>query len=132
MKLTPSAIRLRPMIQAACLLGLLAGGASHATGVLPDTSVVIVNEEDGEGAINIKNTDGKPVASNTKVDLPKTYILPGEKLDLMVDSYDAPIAGAPAPAAKAAAVDSIDHASAHASVHAAAYAAYNAANKSHR
>lgn len=34
---------------------------AHATGILPETSVVIVEEEDGEGAINLKNTDAFPV-----------------------------------------------------------------------
>ncbi|AUX72793.1 fimbria/pilus chaperone family protein [Erwinia pyrifoliae] len=33
----------------------------NATGILPETSVVIVEEEDGEGAINLKNTDAFPV-----------------------------------------------------------------------
>lgn len=34
---------------------------SHATGVVPETSVVIVEQADGEGAINVKNTDELPV-----------------------------------------------------------------------
>lgn len=34
---------------------------SHATGMVPETSVVIIEQEDGEGAINIKNTDAFPV-----------------------------------------------------------------------
>lgn len=33
----------------------------QATGMVPETSVVIVEQEDGEGAINIKNTDAFPV-----------------------------------------------------------------------
>lgn len=33
----------------------------QATGMVPETSVVIVDEGDGEGAINIKNTDATPV-----------------------------------------------------------------------
>lgn len=33
----------------------------QATGILPETSVVIVEEEDGEGAINLKNSDTFPV-----------------------------------------------------------------------
>ncbi len=32
----------------------------HAAGMLPETSVVIVNESDGEASINVKNTDAKP------------------------------------------------------------------------
>ncbi|MGS0742724.1 fimbria/pilus chaperone family protein [Glaciimonas sp. GG7] len=31
-----------------------------ASGMLPETSVVIINEADGEGSINVKNTDPKP------------------------------------------------------------------------
>ncbi|UXO70188.1 fimbria/pilus chaperone family protein [Pantoea dispersa] len=34
---------------------------SQATGVLPDTSVVIIEEGDGEGMMNVKNTDKFPV-----------------------------------------------------------------------
>lgn len=34
---------------------------AHATGVLPDTSVVLVNEADGEKALGVKNTDENPV-----------------------------------------------------------------------
>ncbi|KGA36628.1 MULTISPECIES: fimbria/pilus chaperone family protein [Pectobacterium] len=41
-------------------LWLLATNA-HATGMLPESSVVIVEESDGEGAINLKNTDTFPV-----------------------------------------------------------------------
>lgn len=33
----------------------------NATGMVPETSVVIVEQEDGEGAINVKNTDAFPV-----------------------------------------------------------------------
>ncbi|ATZ11639.1 fimbria/pilus chaperone family protein [Erwinia amylovora] len=33
----------------------------NATGILPETSVVIVEEKEGEGAINLKNTDAFPV-----------------------------------------------------------------------
>lgn len=40
---------------------LLLSTHSQATGMVPETSVVIVEQEDGEGAINIKNTDAFPV-----------------------------------------------------------------------
>ncbi|PYY90517.1 fimbrial protein [Pseudomonas sp. TKO26] len=39
----------------------LVSAAAQATGVLPESSVVIVEESDGEGAINLKNTDAFPV-----------------------------------------------------------------------
>lgn len=35
--------------------------STQATGVLPETSIVIIEEEEGEGAINLKNTDATPV-----------------------------------------------------------------------
>ncbi|WP_213878246.1 fimbria/pilus chaperone family protein [Pseudomonas sp. dw_358] len=34
---------------------------AHATGVVPETSVVIIDQGDGEGAINVRNTDDFPV-----------------------------------------------------------------------
>lgn len=40
---------------------LLSSATGHATGMVPETSVVIVEQSDGEGAINIKNTDAFPV-----------------------------------------------------------------------
>jgi P pilus assembly chaperone PapD len=43
----------------ACLgtLALLLGGQVLADGMVPDTSVVIVNEADGEGSVSVTNTD---------------------------------------------------------------------------
>ena len=38
-------------------LALLLGGQVHADGMVPDTSVVIVNEADGEAAVSVTNTD---------------------------------------------------------------------------
>lgn len=49
------------LIKAGAAALLLASGQSFATGMVPETSVVIVEEADGEGAINIKNTDAFPV-----------------------------------------------------------------------
>lgn len=40
---------------------LFVSAHSQASGMVPETSVVIVEESDGEGAINIKNTDAFPV-----------------------------------------------------------------------
>ncbi|MGP2408155.1 fimbria/pilus chaperone family protein [Yersinia sp. 2553 StPb PI] len=40
---------------------LLSSTYSQATGMVPETSVVIVEQDDGEGAINVKNTDASPV-----------------------------------------------------------------------
>ncbi len=47
--------------------GLLAASAANATGILPETSVVIVEEADGEGSINLKNTDSYPVLLLTTI-----------------------------------------------------------------
>ncbi|KTS16024.1 fimbrial protein [Pantoea dispersa] len=40
---------------------------SHATGMLPDSSVVIIEEKDREGNLNIKNTDNFPVLLLTTI-----------------------------------------------------------------
>ncbi|EJQ0601877.1 fimbria/pilus periplasmic chaperone [Salmonella enterica] len=47
-------------------LWLLSAGA-QATGMLPESSVVIVEEGDGEGAINLQNTDSFPVLLLTEL-----------------------------------------------------------------
>lgn len=58
------------ILSAAVLLSPL---ATYATGVVPETSVVIVEQSDGEGTVSIKNTDSFPVLllttlENTKDD----------------------------------------------------------------
>lgn len=59
------------------MTSLLAAGAlslslfsslALATGMIPETSVVIVEESDGEGAINVKNSDGFPVLLMTSLE----------------------------------------------------------------
>jgi P pilus assembly chaperone PapD len=40
---------------------LLSSSCGYATGIVPETSVVIVEQSEGEGAINLKNTDTFPV-----------------------------------------------------------------------
>jgi len=40
-------------------LGCLLSARAHADGMVPDTSVVIVNEADGEASVAVTNTDGK-------------------------------------------------------------------------
>lgn len=57
---------------------LLTAGIAHATGVVPETSVVIVEQSDGEGAINIKNTDNFPVLLLTTIEY-----LPEDKSQLL-------------------------------------------------
>jgi len=40
-------------------LGWLLSTQAFADGMVPDTSVVIVNEADGEASVSVTNTDGK-------------------------------------------------------------------------
>jgi P pilus assembly chaperone PapD len=48
-------------------LFLLLSGLCQASGVVPETSVVIVEESSGEGAINLVNTDAWPVLMLTRL-----------------------------------------------------------------
>ncbi|TNV09883.1 fimbrial protein, partial [Buttiauxella sp. B2] len=51
---------------------VLVSAFSHATGMVPETSVVVVEASDGEGAINITNTDNYPVLMLTTLqDIPE-------------------------------------------------------------
>lgn len=51
---------------------LLCAGPVHAIGVVPETSVVIVDAADGESTIGVKNTDATPTLLYTSiVDLPE-------------------------------------------------------------
>ncbi len=40
---------------------LLTTSLAHATGVVPETSVLIIEQSDGEGGMNVKNSDSWPV-----------------------------------------------------------------------
>ncbi|MDZ4355435.1 MAG: fimbria/pilus chaperone family protein, partial [Variovorax sp.] len=51
----------------------------HAAGMLPETSIVIVNESDGEASINVKNTDAKPVLMFTSL-----TAIPGDDETLLI------------------------------------------------
>lgn len=62
-------------------LSLLAANLAHASGMLPETSVVIVNEADGEGVINVKNTDPTPSLLYTAIE-----DIPEDTADLIVAS----------------------------------------------
>jgi P pilus assembly chaperone PapD len=46
----------------------LATSVAHATGMVPETSIVIVEEADGEGGINVQNTDNFPVLLTTTLE----------------------------------------------------------------
>jgi P pilus assembly chaperone PapD len=54
-------MKISSLIKTGAVALLLSSTHSQASGMVPETSVVIVEEEDGEGAINIKNTDAFPV-----------------------------------------------------------------------
>lgn len=43
-----------------CLIGALLAPVVHADGMVPETSVVIVNESDGEASIKVRNDDRQP------------------------------------------------------------------------
>jgi P pilus assembly chaperone PapD len=49
------------------IASLLLTGLAHATGVKPQTSVVLVDEGDGEGTISVQNTDATPVLLYSKL-----------------------------------------------------------------
>ena len=54
---------------AAVFSGFILGTSSvMAAGMLPETSVVIVNEEDGEASMNVTNTDDAPALLYTSIE----------------------------------------------------------------
>ncbi|MFJ9449803.1 fimbria/pilus chaperone family protein [Herbaspirillum sp. NPDC101397] len=52
---------------------------AHASGMLPETSVVIINEADGEASMNVKNTDANATLLYTSI-----QNLPEDKENLLV------------------------------------------------
>jgi P pilus assembly chaperone PapD len=64
---------LTSLLRSASLCLIFTTVIANATGILPETSVIIVEQGDGEGSINLKNTDSFPVLllttlQNTKDD----------------------------------------------------------------
>ncbi len=58
----------------ACLLGLTASLplAAHATGMLPDTPLLVISEADGSSQKGLRNTDNEPLLLHTTIiDLPE-------------------------------------------------------------
>lgn len=49
-------------------MALLLYGVAHADGMLPETTVVILYEENGEATINIKNTDPTPALLHSVIE----------------------------------------------------------------
>jgi P pilus assembly chaperone PapD len=54
-------MKFQPIAKALALAGLVAVGTVAADGVKPDISVLMINAENGEGVVNIKNTDAVPI-----------------------------------------------------------------------
>ncbi|MCT4712099.1 fimbria/pilus chaperone family protein [Enterobacteriaceae bacterium H11S18] len=54
-------MKLSSFIKTGAAALLLTSTFTHATGMVPETSVVMVEQQDGEGSISIKNTDSYPV-----------------------------------------------------------------------
>lgn len=52
---------------------------AFGSGMVPETSIVIVEEQDGEGAINVKNSDGWPAILVTTLES-----IPDDKADLLL------------------------------------------------
>ncbi|MEX3242016.1 fimbria/pilus chaperone family protein [Serratia quinivorans] len=60
------------LVRSFSLIFILISGSVNASGMVPETSVVIVEQGDGEGAINVKNTDAFPVMLLTTLeDIPE-------------------------------------------------------------
>ncbi|RQQ58509.1 fimbria/pilus chaperone family protein [Burkholderia stagnalis] len=64
----PAIHSLRLSLFVPLLGGLIGANAVHAMGVVPDTSVVIVDEADGEGTISVRNTDDQPTLLHTTIE----------------------------------------------------------------
>lgn len=61
-------MKLHTLANALLISGLFMAGAAFAAGVKPDTSVLIINADEGEGVMNIQNTDSTPIMLLTKIE----------------------------------------------------------------
>ena len=64
----PAIHSLRLSLFVPLLGGLIGANAVHAMGVVPDTSVVIVDEADGEGTLSVRATDDRPTLLHTTIE----------------------------------------------------------------
>lgn len=55
----------RKLLLAACLACLTA--TPYASGLVPETTMILINEADGEGTVSVKNTDPAPLLLYTQV-----------------------------------------------------------------
>ncbi len=58
----------RIIVSISCCMALLLYGTAYADGMLPETTVVILYEENGEATINIKNTDPTPALLHSVIE----------------------------------------------------------------
>ncbi|MFP0195009.1 fimbria/pilus chaperone family protein [Pseudomonas sp. PHC1] len=72
----------------AVLLLFALSNSAYATGMLPETSVVVIEQSDGEAAINVKNTDSYPALLLTTLisidddkDVPLTITPPAARVE---------------------------------------------------
>ncbi|MCU4369584.1 fimbria/pilus chaperone family protein [Acinetobacter courvalinii] len=56
------------LFKASAIALLFVSEAALAAGMVPETSVVIVEQRDGEGSINVKNTDNSPLLLLTELE----------------------------------------------------------------
>lgn len=67
------------LLSIAIISPVLSTSAANASGMKLETSVVVVNTDDGEGVMTLKNTDAKPVLLYSSVEN-----LPGDKEESLV------------------------------------------------
>lgn len=63
-----SALRNRAIYLAAATALAILMGNTHAAGMLPETSVILINAADGEGVINVTNTDDQAALLYTSLE----------------------------------------------------------------
>lgn len=86
--INPTQVQFTQMIKLIPLYSLIAVSAAtlffpsfslYASGMQPETSVVIVEQDDGEGSINVKNTDAFPLLMITNIEN-----IPEDTADLLI------------------------------------------------
>ena len=103
--MTPTCLRRRGLALSAVTLLLFVSSPASATGMMPDTTIVLINAADGEGSINVTNSDKKVALLYVQVEnlpedteelvlvtSPISRVEPGEKqLVRFIVQADAPI-----------------------------------------
>jgi P pilus assembly chaperone PapD len=56
------------LAKTAATLAVLCASAAHATGVIPETSVVVLDLAEGESTINVKNSESTPTLLHTSIE----------------------------------------------------------------